>query len=81
MENVRIISNRKNFWVCFLLTSTLMNHGYGSSYFSVTFGQPNFLHYMKLAGPDAASNVDSLIGAMSGLNMVSHSCLFRRVAG
>ena len=50
-----------------------MNHGYGSSYFSVTFGWPNFLHFMKLAGPDTASNVDSLIDAMSGLNMVSYS--------
>lgn len=74
MENVPTVSNSKNFWVCFVITSTLMNHGYGASYFSVTFGQPNFQHYMKLAGPDAASNVDSLIGAMSGLNMVGDSC-------
>lgn len=73
MENVAAVSNRKNFWVCFFITTCLLNHGYGSAYFSVTFGQVNFLDYMKLAGTDAASNVESLIGAMSGLNMVSRS--------
>jgi hypothetical protein len=66
-------SNSKNFWVCFFfITTCLMNHGYGSAYFSVTFGQPTFLSCMKLAGPDTSSNVEDLIGAMSGLKMVSH---------
>ncbi|EXJ75825.1 uncharacterized protein A1O5_00332 [Cladophialophora psammophila CBS 110553] len=63
-----MLSHRKNFWLCFLITSTMMSFGYGSSYFSVTFGQPSFLKYMKLAGPEASSDVESLIGAMTGVN-------------
>ncbi|OQV07560.1 hypothetical protein CLAIMM_11976 [Cladophialophora immunda] len=61
--------NWKQFTICFLLSLGALAFSYPSSIIGTTLAQPGFLTYMHLldAQGNVASNLDSLIGAMSGV--------------
>jgi hypothetical protein len=63
--------NRRNFWLCLAISSGMISFGYGNSYIGVTLGEPTFINYMRLGGPNAAPDADDLNGAISGVYMVS----------